>query len=116
MAVKPARVTVTVLVPLCVPDEPVIVTSPGVSPLTRPVSLMVAMVLSELLQKMLVRVLLLPSSYVPTALICTVLPCWIEAWGPTVTEVSVGLTKKPLHRSEERRVGKECRSRWSPYP
>ena len=21
----------------------------------------------------------------------------------------------PLHRSEERRVGKECRSRWSPY-
>ena len=22
---------------------------------------------------------------------------------------------KPFHRSEERRVGKECRSRWSPY-
>ena len=22
---------------------------------------------------------------------------------------------KPLTRSEERRVGKECRSRWSPY-
>ena len=22
---------------------------------------------------------------------------------------------KQLHRSEERRVGKECRSRWSPY-
>ena len=22
---------------------------------------------------------------------------------------------KVLHRSEERRVGKECRSRWSPY-
>ena len=22
---------------------------------------------------------------------------------------------KALHRSEERRVGKECRSRWSPY-
>src|SRR3989337_3630918 len=22
----------------------------------------------------------------------------------------------PLYRSEERRVGKECRSRWSPYP
>ena len=21
-----------------------------------------------------------------------------------------------VHRSEERRVGKECRSRWSPYP
>src|SRR5258708_40048721 len=23
--------------------------------------------------------------------------------------------ESPLHRSEERRVGKECRSRWSPY-
>src|SRR3712207_7663272 len=25
------------------------------------------------------------------------------------------LPQKPLGRSEERRVGKECRSRWSPY-
>ena len=25
------------------------------------------------------------------------------------------LLKKTFHRSEERRVGKECRSRWSPY-
>ena len=25
------------------------------------------------------------------------------------------LKKVSLHRSEERRVGKECRSRWSPY-
>src|SRR5574341_2567937 len=25
------------------------------------------------------------------------------------------VTRYPLHRSEERRVGKECRSRWSPY-
>ena len=24
-------------------------------------------------------------------------------------------TMNKLHRSEERRVGKECRSRWSPY-
>ena len=23
--------------------------------------------------------------------------------------------ERALHRSEERRVGKECRSRWSPY-
>ena len=29
-------------------------------------------------------------------------------------EFSKGLTKAVL-RSEERRVGKECRSRWSPY-
>ena len=27
----------------------------------------------------------------------------------------VSLTPMLLHRSEERRVGKECRSRWSPY-
>ena len=26
-----------------------------------------------------------------------------------------GMTKEQLTRSEERRVGKECRSRWSPY-
>jgi len=25
------------------------------------------------------------------------------------------LTSRPVSRSEERRVGKECRSRWSPY-
>ena len=25
------------------------------------------------------------------------------------------MTNTPLKRSEERRVGKECRSRWSPY-
>ena len=25
-------------------------------------------------------------------------------------------TRVPNDRSEERRVGKECRSRWSPYP
>src|SRR5258708_35999320 len=27
----------------------------------------------------------------------------------------IGKGEKPDHRSEERRVGKECRSRWSPY-
>src|SRR2546421_12885833 len=28
---------------------------------------------------------------------------------------NVSLTDRPEVRSEERRVGKECRSRWSPY-
>ena len=28
---------------------------------------------------------------------------------------AVELAKKAGYRSEERRVGKECRSRWSPY-
>ena len=30
-------------------------------------------------------------------------------------EITVALEKKFKIRSEERRVGKECRSRWSPY-
>jgi len=29
--------------------------------------------------------------------------------------VQPGMIFAPMHRSEERRVGKECRSRWSPY-
>src|SRR2546427_11023707 len=30
-------------------------------------------------------------------------------------QIAAGLRKEFGHRSEERRVGKECRSRWSPY-
>ena len=30
-------------------------------------------------------------------------------------EIRVAGLKKQINRSEERRVGKECRSRWSPY-
>ena len=32
-----------------------------------------------------------------------------------VTAAEVGGGVVPIDRSEERRVGKECRSRWSPY-
>ena len=31
----------------------------------------------------------------------------------TLVQISTG--NNDCHRSEERRVGKECRSRWSPY-
>ena len=31
------------------------------------------------------------------------------------SSLSTGDVKNTLDRSEERRVGKECRSRWSPY-
>ena len=34
---------------------------------------------------------------------------------PTHTEAFAEVVKKMTTRSEERRVGKECRSRWSPY-
>src|SRR2546422_26059 len=30
-------------------------------------------------------------------------------------DLALGGAARALHRSEERRVGKECRSRWSPY-
>ena len=35
---------------------------------------------------------------------------WIKPQIPEEEELD-----ERLHRSEERRVGKECRSRWSPY-
>src|SRR3989475_13104837 len=34
---------------------------------------------------------------------------------PEVHAVDTNLLIQDTHRSEERRVGKECRSRWSPY-
>ena len=40
----------------------------------------------------------------------------VEAGVDTVgREVTAELGEKARDRSEERRVGKECRSRWSPY-
>ena len=40
---------------------------------------------------------------------------WIEETGADVEIVSGFGYAKVENRSEERRVGKECRSRWSPY-
>ena len=37
----------------------------------------------------------------------------LAAWGRK--EIKIAETEMPQLRSEERRVGKECRSRWSPY-
>ena len=34
---------------------------------------------------------------------------------PTLTLTRTLILTRTLNRSEERRVGKECRSRWSPY-
>ena len=36
-------------------------------------------------------------------------------WGRTQLDAGAALCADTLRRSEERRVGKECRSRWSPY-
>src|SRR2546430_17487146 len=38
-----------------------------------------------------------------------------DAFAGRVHPGDVFLLNDPYHRSEERRVGKECRSRWSPY-
>src|SRR5438034_9873657 len=40
-------------------------------------------------------------------------PC-ARAWGCKGHQAVALIAEK--HRSEERRVGKECRSRWAPYP
>ena len=45
-------------------------------------------------------------------------PAWISLLKEYILEqyVSLGMCADvSIHRSEERRVGKECRSRWSPY-
>ena len=43
---------------------------------------------------------------VATFVVCLIVP---------LTDESYGFIKVLTTRSEERRVGKECRSRWSPY-
>ena len=41
---------------------------------------------------------------------------WLESGkGPSEQNVEIEGTEPYIVRSEERRVGKECRSRWSPY-
>ena len=43
----------------------------------------------------------------------------VPGWGTKIPHAVGQLARMPQlespHRSEERRVGKECRSRWSPY-
>ena len=39
----------------------------------------------------------------------------IEASAEALYAIVSDVTRTPELRSEERRVGKECRSRWSPY-
>ena len=47
-------------------------------------------------------------------MICAIGNSVDEAWNNAINSVS-GIHKTTTLRSEERRVGKECRSRWSPY-
>ena len=43
------------------------------------------------------------------------LGCLVACWWPMLDWLAVKDIIVPTTRSEERRVGKECRSRWSPY-
>src|SRR2546429_8772970 len=52
--------------------------------------------------------------------LCSLLGCRVQGsldgkLGQTFLVTSTNLLNTTLTRSEERRVGKECRSRWSPY-
>ena len=46
---------------------------------------------------------------------CPAVLTMAEAYGLTALPGMELTTSEEVHRSEERRVGKECRSRWSPY-
>ena len=48
----------------------------------------------------------------------TAMPSWLRRPIGKASELSTVqriIKQRQIHRSEERRVGKECRSRWSPY-
>src|SRR2546429_111075 len=48
----------------------------------------------------------------PGKIVCLAAP---RQSGEDVVDAEKQLPLRQVHRSEERRVGKECRSRWSPY-
>src|SRR5439155_1794449 len=51
----------------------------------------------------------------PTHRTCSALSTPCAGSSPAVRSSTAGPTSPAPSRSEERRVGKECRSRWSPY-
>ena len=55
-----------------------------------------------------------PLEYVCTGKFEALSPNWIHETADLTDYELFVISKGPL-RSEERRVGKECRSRWSPY-
>src|SRR2546426_12633601 len=92
----------------------VMVTAPATTPVTSPLLLTVAIVLSLDDQLIARPVKGLPLASRGVAVSCTVCPiATVPELGVTVT-AATGATVT-VTRSEERRVGKECRSRWSPY-
>src|SRR3989475_7491551 len=57
-------------------------------------------------------------AYTPSLPVAEVVYVWLSPRLPATRSMCPSWLKSPaarLNRSEERRVGKECRSRWSPY-
>ena len=52
---------------------------------------------------------------IKTAVSEAVTNCIVHAYRDCLGTVTIRCRILPENRSEERRVGKECRSRWSPY-
>src|SRR5258708_606933 len=107
-----AIVTVNVVDPLMAPEAPVIVVVPTPTPVAFPEILIVATVVSELLQKRpLFKLLVLPSLKVPVATICRWAPSSIVCvCGPTEMLLKVGLTKKPRQQRENEKVASAARA------
>ena len=77
-------------------------------------SALACVIAQALLGGLTVLLLLPPSVSIAHACLGQAVFCLVVslAWG---TAPGWGKHPEPLDRSEERRVGKECRSRWSPY-
>ena len=75
--------------------------------------LMVALLIAGVLAYRLLPISALPEVDYPTIQVTTLYP----GASPDVmtSNVTAPLERQFGQRSEERRVGKECRSRWSPY-
>src|SRR2546427_5744823 len=74
-----------------------------------------ALPISRVLATLMEKARTVPDSY-PLTLNALVTGCNQKSSRDPVMEVSEGEAQEALDsRSEERRVGKECRSRWSPY-
>jgi hypothetical protein len=90
-----APVTVRVAVPVTEPDFALMVEEPTPTPLARPAELMVAMAGADEVHVTEVRTCVLPSSKLPIAVNCWVVPAAIDAV-PTAIEAAAGVTSMEI--------------------
>ena len=68
----------------------------------------------KVLKRLLSRITLYPTVFL-AGFICLLLATIFSELSPFLLQKMIDGPLTALTRSEERRVGKECRSRWSPY-